>query len=157
MVVPNLHLPNILGDKTDLVQQAFGSGNDLVGNVQDPTQDLLLKIGDLISFFGAGGSTDYTSVKPSLDLNSLDTHGISDLAGSLGGIAGGLAAAEKLGSLISIVHLLKYKVLHVISVGLQIANIILAIIGLAMIIGKCSNTGRHFTAYSFDSFPQGIE
>lgn len=142
VVVPNLHLPNILGDKTDVVHQALSSANDLVGNVEDPTKDLLLTIGDIISFLGSATSGT-SSLKPSLDLNGLHTHDLSDLAGGLGGLAGSLAAVEKIGSLFSIVHLLKYKVLHAISVGLQIANIILAIIGLAMIIGKCECTGTH--------------
>lgn len=148
--MPNLHLSNILGDKTDVVHHALGSANDLVGHVEDPTNDLLLKIGDIISFLSSA-TTDPGSLKPSLDISGhtgLNTHDLSDIAGSLGGVAGGLAIVEKLGSLFSLVHLLKYKVLHVISVGLQIANIILAIIGLAMIIGKYECAGRRVTLSS---------
>lgn len=142
VVVPNLHLPNILGDKTDLIHQALGTANDYVGHVEDPTADLLLKIGDIISFFGSATSGT-SSLKPSLDLSGhhgLDTY---DLGSSLGGLTGGLAAVESIGSLISIFQTLKSKLLHTISAGLQIANIILAIIGLAMIIGKYLRLGRH--------------
>ncbi|XP_050714704.1 uncharacterized protein LOC126997574 [Eriocheir sinensis] len=134
VVVPNIHLPNILGDKTDLIHQALGTANDYVGHVEDPASDLLLKIGDLISFFGSA-SSGTSSLKPGLDLSG--NHGLDtiDLGSSLGGLTGGLAAVESLGSLISIFQTLKAKLLHTISAGLQIANIILAIIGLAMIIG----------------------
>lgn len=148
VVVPNIHLPDFLGNKGDIVHQALSTANiDLnAGDVNDPTQQLLLTIGDIIAFFSA--NTNDNGLKPGLDLNALHNNDLANLAGGLGGLATGVGALEKIGALVSVFHFFKYKVLHVISVGLQIANIILAIIGLAMIIGKFECAGSHISPLS---------
>ncbi|KAK8400500.1 hypothetical protein O3P69_003279 [Scylla paramamosain] len=134
VVVPSLDLQNLLGSKSDLLSSAISP--DL------SPEDLLLKLGNLVSY--ASSATDDKPLgfeNNGLPLN-IDENGIIGTLSTLLGIAGGLdGTAGKLGTFVSVVNVLKTSVLELGARGLELANFILAVIGLALLVGYVLASG----------------